>query len=230
MNSYMGKESYVGGVYMKWIVCILLYAMSFSWSIAENPAEFSDSETANKVTIVINTELGEIYVEVDTGYAPIPANNFLRYVDAGRYDDSVFYRSIPHLNLIQGGLAGQAIKEGHYDNYLPLRFPPVRLDLPTGEDRKLRRGSLAFAHELGDPQQVGAEFLLMTDEIPSLNYRYNEHGKVSGVKHFGRIVKGMEIVDQIYKMEIKGEANLAWAKGTVLTNYVKIFSMKRLVP
>src|SRR5574338_434623 len=64
-------------------------------------------------TVVIQTELGDIRVVLDTAHAPATTANFLRYVDQSFYDDSEFYRTVTAANqadnpvkiaVIQGGL------------------------------------------------------------------------------------------------------------------------------
>jgi hypothetical protein len=66
------------------------------------------------VSVVIETEFGNIEAEIDTVHAPVSAANFLRYVDAGLYDGARFHRAVKRDNhpnndvkieVIQAGLA-----------------------------------------------------------------------------------------------------------------------------
>ncbi len=74
----------------------------------------SASQDADTVRILIETEQGEIEVELEAAKAPVTTENFLRYVDAGHFDGGSFHRSVRLENrigqtrnrdaLIQGGL------------------------------------------------------------------------------------------------------------------------------
>ena len=45
--------------------------------------------------VVLDTSMGPITIELDKEKAPITAENFLKYVDAGFYDNLIFHRVIP---------------------------------------------------------------------------------------------------------------------------------------
>ena len=57
---------------------------------------------ADNPHVVINTSFGEIELELEAEKAPITVNNFLDYVDAERYDGTIFHRVIANF-MIQGG-------------------------------------------------------------------------------------------------------------------------------
>ena len=179
------------------------------------------------VLVAINTELGQIQVELDLVGTPIPANNFLNYVDAGLYNKISFYRAIKNNSLIGGGVADQAMREGNYESMLSRVFPPVKLQAPTAKDKPLERGAIAYAH-LGKGMFIQSEFILMVATEASLRYRQEENGKLVGLRPFGRVIKGMDIVDNIYQMETGGTANLPWGQGSILKRYVSISSVERL--
>ena len=187
----------------------------------------SVSEDGGAVHVAICTEFGEIKIELDAAGSSIPASNFLKYLDAGLYDDITFYRSIKRINMIGGGVAGKAMKEGSYKSMLRKVFPPEKLQSPTGNERILERGMIAYGH-LGDGEFIQSEFILMVATEESLKYREEADGKRAGLIPFGRVVEGMAIVDKIYAMEVGGEENLPWGRGNILKNYVSIYSIERL--
>lgn len=52
--------------------------------------------------VVLKTTMGEITVELDKRSAPVTVDNFLKYVQAGHYDGTIFHRVIDNF-MIQGG-------------------------------------------------------------------------------------------------------------------------------
>ena len=52
--------------------------------------------------IILETNMGEIHITVDTEKAPITAKNFTDYVEDGFFDGTIFHRVIPNF-MIQGG-------------------------------------------------------------------------------------------------------------------------------
>src|SRR5262245_7670956 len=108
--------------------------------------------------LVIETELGNIEIEVDAQHAPVTAANFLRYVEAGYYDNSQFYRTVTMSNqpdndvkieVIQGGL-GMAQLTG------PAKFPPVPLERTTQSGLSHRDGTVSMARLA--PDSATSEF------------------------------------------------------------------------
>ena len=60
------------------------------------------ADTATETSVVIETSFGEIQLQMDSENAPNTVANFLEYVDAGHYDQTIFHRVIPGF-MIQGG-------------------------------------------------------------------------------------------------------------------------------
>lgn len=179
------------------------------------------------VLVAINTELGQIQVELDMAGTPIPVKNFLQYVDAGLYNNIEFYRSINFLSLIGAGVGGQSMKDGSYKDMLRRVFPPAKLNPPSDQEKILQKGVIAYAH-LGHAEFIQSEFLIAQATNPSLTYKVDQSGKRSGLIPFGRVVKGMDIVEKIYAMETGGEANLPWGMEHMLKKYIVISSIERL--
>jgi peptidyl-prolyl cis-trans isomerase A (cyclophilin A) len=88
---------------------LILAAMLFGLSAQAAPPA--------TVRVVLHTGEGDIIVAIETGRAPVTAANFLRYVDARRFDGIEFYRAMP------GGEGKGLIQAGVRD---PRRlFPPI---------------------------------------------------------------------------------------------------------
>ncbi len=141
------------------------------------------SETeANNTKILIKTSLGDITAELYDKRAPITVKNFLEYVDAGHYNGTVFHRVIPRF-MIQGGgfLPGMAERETR---------PPIQNE--SKNRIRNERGTLAMARTT-DPHSATDQFFINVRMNFSLNYRMGEFGYAV----FGKVTKGLDVVDTI---------------------------------
>ena len=132
------------------------------------------------------TSLGDFTVEVDEVSAPISAKNFLRYVDEGFFDGTIFHRVIPGF-MIQGGgfTAEMEHKAGH---------EPIRNEAENG--LKNLRGTLAMART-NDPHSASSQFFVNLVDNDFLNQRSGN----AGYAVFGRVVGGIEVIDRIAKVK-----------------------------
>jgi cyclophilin family peptidyl-prolyl cis-trans isomerase len=135
--------------------------------------------------VVIETTKGAIVVELYAGKAPKTVANFLRYVDDGFYDGTVFHRVISGF-MIQGGGMGE-----------DLARKDTRAPIANEADNGLlnERGTIAMART-GDPHSATSQFFINHGDNASLNHS----AKTSagwGYCVFGRVIDGMDVVDAI---------------------------------
>ena len=132
------------------------------------------------------TSHGDFSVEVDEESAPISAQNFLRYVDEGYYDGTVFHRVIPGF-MVQGGgfTADMEQKPGH---------SPIRNEANNG--LKNQRGSLAMART-NELHSATSQFFVNLVDNDFLNHRTGNFGYAV----FGRVVGGIDVIDRIAKVK-----------------------------
>ncbi|MGH8204296.1 MAG: peptidylprolyl isomerase [Steroidobacteraceae bacterium] len=130
------------------------------------------------------TSLGDFTVEVDEESAPISAKNFLRYVDEGFFDGTIFHRVIPGFMIQGGGFTAQMEnKAGH---------EPIRNEAANG--LKNLRGTLAMART-NDPHSASSQFFVNLVDNDFLNQRSGN----AGYAVFGRVVGGIDVIDRIAK-------------------------------
>ncbi|MDH4609871.1 peptidylprolyl isomerase [Pseudomonas sp. BN102] len=137
---------------------------------------------ADKPHVLLTTSAGEIEVELDADKAPISVKNFLEYVDAGYYDSTVFHRVIPGF-MIQGG--------GFDTDYAE---KDTREPIKNEADNGLRnvRGTLAMARTQVVDSATSQFFINQKDNA------FLDHGSRDfGYAVFGKVVRGMDVVDQI---------------------------------
>ncbi|MGA2585616.1 MAG: peptidylprolyl isomerase [Candidatus Aminicenantales bacterium] len=127
--------------------------------------------------IVLTTSKGDITIELDQAKAPISAKNFLAYVDAQFYDETIFHRVIPGF-MIQGGGLTADFKE-------KIAKAPIKNEAANG--LKNLRGTIAMARG-GAFDSATCQFYINHADNPRLDTQYAV---------FGKVLRGMEVVDAI---------------------------------
>jgi len=167
------------------------------------------------VDVAIETSAGTIVVRVDTAKAPLTSANFLRYVDAHKYDGSSFYRTVrpvfgqpmPHIQVIQGGLE-------HTLGAKPFAPIPVESTQRTGLHNT--EGTLAMART-SEPNSATAEFFINAADDRWLDgERFPDH---QGYAVFAKLIRGRDVAAKIHS---------APAEGDALTPPVRIVRVHRL--
>lgn len=151
---------------------ILFVASSIAW--ATNPS------------VIIETSVGDIEIELLTQEAPITTENFLRYVDEGWYSDTLFHRVIPRF-MIQGG--GFTVHNKSKTNH-----GPIQNEAENGLNNE--RGTVAMART-SNPHSATTQFFINTVNNANLNHRHSGHPNGWGYAVFAKVVKGMDVVDAI---------------------------------
>ncbi len=139
--------------------------------------------------IKLTTNHGVITLELDTEKAPKTAANFISYVEAGHYDNTIFHRVIGNF-MIQGG----GFEPGM--NQKDTREP---IENEAANGLKNKRGTIAMART-GDPHSATAQFFINTVDNDFLDFRAPS-GQGWGYCVFGQVVEGMDVVDAIRKVK-----------------------------
>ena len=138
-------------------------------------------------TVVFNTNLGDIKVELASAAAPVTVQNFMSYVNAAagsNYDGTFFHRSINNF-IVQGG--GFYVPVDGLATPVPTQ-PPIVNEFGISNTR----GTIAMAKLGGDPDSATNQWFFNTaDNSANLD---NQNG---GFTVFGTVTSGMEVVDAI---------------------------------
>jgi cyclophilin family peptidyl-prolyl cis-trans isomerase len=164
--------------------------------------------------VTIETSLGTIKAELFADKAPLSVTNFLAYADKGTYDGTIFHRVINGF-MIQGG--GFTPDMSQRPTAAPVKNE-ARSDVPNA------RGTLAMARTSVIDSATCQFFINLKD-----NGFLNHTAKTPqgyGYAVFGRVVEGMDIVDQIAKVPTGTHPA---GHGDVPTTPVVIKSVKRAV-
>ncbi|MBX3359293.1 MAG: peptidyl-prolyl cis-trans isomerase [Phycisphaeraceae bacterium] len=134
--------------------------------------------------IKFTTSFGDIVVRVDAAKAPVSSKNFLAYVDKGHYNGTIFHRVISNF-MVQGGGFTPDMKQKPTD-------APIINEWHNG--LKNTRGTLAMARLGGKPDSATCQFF-----INVVDNSFLDQAQADGAAYavFGKVVSGMEVVDQI---------------------------------
>lgn len=149
--------------------------------------------------IKIETNFGDILVELYPDKAPKTVASFLSFVDSGFYKNSSFYRvlkavdqpsSSPKSNLIQGG-----IWQTDYKKQLKIPGIPHETTKQTGILHK--DGVISLARTL--PGTASTEFFICIGDQPAYDYGGNANPDLQGFAAFGKVIEGMKAVKEIWQ-------------------------------
>lgn len=138
--------------------------------------------------ITFKTNMGEISIELDFENTPITAQNFLNYAKSGFYEGTIFHRVMNGF-MIQGGGFDADMKQKANNG-------PIPNEANKGGANK--RGTLAMART-SDPHSASTQFFINVVDNDFLNFTA-ESTSGWGYCVFGRVISGMDIVDQIKKV------------------------------
>ena len=151
------------------------------------------ARAANPV-VVMETNMGNIKIELFEDKAPITVKNFLKYAEDKHYDNTVFHRVIETF-MIQGGGFEAGMKEKKTRE-------PIKNESDNGIENK--RGTIAMARLGRDVGAVKAadsatsQFFINVKDNAGLN---GSRDSATGYTVFGRVTEGMDVVDKIAKVE-----------------------------
>jgi len=139
--------------------------------------------------IKLETNHGDITIELDTAKAPETAANFTQYVQDGHYDNTIFHRVIDSFMIQGGGFApGMKQKETR---------APIKNEAQNGLKNMLYTVAMA---RTSDPHSASAQFFINTKDNDFLNHTAPTP-QGWGYCVFGKVTAGMDVVDKIGKVK-----------------------------
>jgi len=135
--------------------------------------------------VKLETSMGDITLELYPDKAPVTVANFLEYVKAGFFNGTIFHRVISGFMIQGGGLDAQMKKK------------PTRAPIKNEADNGLTNDAYTVAMaRTGDPNSATAQFFISLANNTFLNHTAKTP-QGWGYAVFGKVVKGMEVVDKI---------------------------------
>jgi peptidyl-prolyl cis-trans isomerase A (cyclophilin A) len=132
--------------------------------------------------IRFETTLGNFTVELFDDKAPLSAENFLKYVDEGFFDGTVFHRIVPGFVIQGGGFTEDMTQKKNRS--------PVKNEADNGV--KNTRGTLSMART-NDIHSATSQFFVNLKDNDFLDHTRGNFGYAV----FGKVTEGMDVIDKI---------------------------------
>ena len=148
---------------------------------------------APTILVAMQTSAGEIVLELDRAHAPISVDNFIAHAAKGDYDGTVFHRVIKTFVIQGGGFTPDLKERAKIDEQAGRKDAPIANEWTNG--LKNTRGTIAMARDAA-PDTATREFYINVADNAKLDTPRETTGK-AGYAVFGRVVKGMDVVEII---------------------------------
>lgn len=196
----------------RFLFAVLAFALAAP-AAAQQPA---NRATPGYVRVRLDTSVGPIVVALDARRAPKTTANFLAYVDDGRLDGTVFYRSArkkvaPKFGFVQGGIRQDARR----------MLPPFPLERTSATGIRHLDATISMARPAYGGS-AGGNFFITVGPAPNMD----ANGAYEGYPAFGRVVAGMDVVKRILAMPTGGGSGAM--KGQMLLKNVDIVRARRI--
>lgn len=177
----------------------------------------ADEPLPDTVRVRLETEAGSILLALDARRAPVTTANFVRYVDAGSFDGTTFYRASK-----TPGAEGRGFIQGGIRRDVRRSFPAI-IHEPTSETGiRHREGTISMARAEMGAGAIG-DFFITASAMPSLDAR----GDSRGYAAFGRVEAGMDVVRRILAAPTVANAGRGAMRGQMLAAPVRIVRARR---
>jgi peptidyl-prolyl cis-trans isomerase A (cyclophilin A) len=173
----------------------------------------------------LETDAGNIVLQLDGRHAPITTANFLAYVDQHRFDGITFYRAsrTPHTpgrGFIQGGIRRSAM----------LALPPIAHEPTSRTGLHHVDGTISMARL--EPGSAMGDWVILSGAEPSMDAGHRRpssgNNDTEGYAAFGRVVEGMDVVRHILAAPTVENAGAGAMRGQMLAQPVRIVRATRV--
>lgn len=147
-------------------------------------------QESNNPEATIHTSRGDIRIELFPNEAPISVANFLQYANDGFYDGTIFHRVISHFMIQGGGMTPDLQRKENRE--------PIINEADNG--LKNERGTLAMART-NEVNSATSQFFINVEVNGALDHSGKDDSRSWGYAVFGRVIEGMEVVDDIRFVE-----------------------------
>lgn len=186
--------------------------------VAEPPAAPATPPAPAVVNVILRTARGDVRVALEKERAPVTVANFLRYVDAKRFDGITFYRAVKisedgQYGLMQAGLRGNP----------KLIYKSIAHESTKATGLSHLDGTISMA--MREPGTATADFFFVLGDLTSLDAK--PEGADVGYAAFGRVTDGLPVLRGMLDLPKSANAGDGSMKGQMLAEPVKIISVRR---
>ncbi|WP_340111047.1 peptidylprolyl isomerase [Maribellus mangrovi] len=153
--------------------------------------------------VKLQTDFGDIIVEIDTVHAPITAHNFLKHLAEGTYENAVFYRTVRMDNQPNNEVKIEVIQGGIFDDQLIDLIPPILHETTKMTGINHKNGTFSMARYT--PGTATTEFFICVGDQPELDFGGKRNPDGQGFAAFGQVIKGMDVVKKIQRQKDKDQ-------------------------
>jgi cyclophilin family peptidyl-prolyl cis-trans isomerase len=159
---------------------------------AAAPAPASASSCTQKgnapMKVKLTTSMGAIVIQLDKEKAPVSVDNFVKYVEAGTYNGTIFHRVIDGF-MVQGGGFTKDMQQ-----------KPTQAPIKNEANNGLKNDNYTVAMaRTGVRDSATSQFFINVKDNAFLNYS-GESPQGWGYAVFGKVVEGQDVVDKIKKV------------------------------
>ena len=192
---------------------------------AAAPASNSVAPVPDTAKVRLETDQGNIVLQLDGRHAPITTGNFLAYVDQHRFDGITFYRAsrtprTPGQGFIQGGIRRNPM----------LALPPIAHEPTSRTGLRHVDGTITMARL--EPGSAMGDFVILSGAEPSMDAGHRRpssgNNDTEGYAAFGRVIEGIDVVRRILAAPTVENAGAGAMRGQMLTQPVRIVRATRV--
>jgi cyclophilin family peptidyl-prolyl cis-trans isomerase len=169
-------------------------APRFQWRVVPIP---------DKPQVQIETESGNIVLELDAKAAPATVENFLRYAHQRLFNNGSFFRTVTASNQPNDRVKIDVIQAGANPDRQGEFYPAIRLERTRDSGLHHLDGTVSMAR--GAPDSAQDSFFICIGDQPELDFGGRRNPDGQGFAAFGRVVEGMELVRKIHSLPADGQ-------------------------
>lgn len=164
----------------------------------------ADPPRDKPVRVRIETDKGDVEVELDPARAPATVANFLKYVDGGFYAGGRFHRTVTPGNQPDNKVKIEVVQAGIDPGKVRDEFPPIKLERTRDTGLRHKDGTISMARD--GPDTATSDFFICIGDQPELDFGGKRNPDGQGFAAFGTVVKGMDVVKKIRVSSADGQA------------------------
>jgi peptidyl-prolyl cis-trans isomerase A (cyclophilin A) len=207
------------------VALLLMLAVAMPAPASMEAQSKPSASSADVVRVRVQTELGDILLEVDTRRAPVTGANFLKYVDAGHYDGGTWHRTVKMDNQPESTVKIEVIQAGVNPDKGKDGFAAIPLERTNTTGIMHKDGVISMAR--GAPDSATSGWFICINDQPSLDFGGNRNPDGQGFAAFGRVVSGMDVVRKI-QMAPSSTNRTTNTEAQRLTPPIKILKAARI--
>jgi len=151
------------------------------------------------VEVKIETELGNIFIELYVDKAPITCENFIKYIKNNKFEGANFYRVVRMDNQLNNDIKIEVIQGGLGFDVEESPYPPIKHETTLETGLLHKNGTLSMAR--AEPGTASSEFFICIGNQPELDFGGKRNPDGQGFAAFGKVLSGMDIVRKIQQMK-----------------------------